>query len=234
MWQTWQHLLFLHWVVPADHIRRLLPAGLELDTFEGNAYVGLIPFTMTGVRPSFLPPAGPLSNFHEVNVRTYVHVGGQHPGVWFFSLDAANPLAVIGARALYKLPYYFARMSLKLSSGGVIDYSSDRRLAGPRPAACSLSYRPYAEARPALVGTLDHFLVERYILYARSGGRPYRGRIHHRPYPLQQAELLSFSETLLAAARIARPANPPLIHYARELRVEIFGLRRADAPSQRL
>src|SRR2546425_10260967 len=105
MFQRWADLLFLHWIVPADQITPLLPPVLTLDTFEGHAYIGLVPFTMTGVRPVWAPPVAPLSDFHETNVRTYVHLKGRDPGVWFFSLDAANTIAVRIARAVCKLPY---------------------------------------------------------------------------------------------------------------------------------
>ena len=112
MLQTWSELLFLHWEVPAEAIQSLLPPGLTVDTFEGKAYVGLIPFTMSGVRPAWSPVVPGLSNFHEFNVRTYVHFEGEKPGVWFFSLDAANLIAVMIARTLWKLPYFHARMRL--------------------------------------------------------------------------------------------------------------------------
>lgn len=224
MRQRWAELLFLHWAVPAESLRCLLPSALHLDTFEGKAYVGLVPFTMTGVRPSWAPPLPLLSSFHEVNVRTYVHRGGRDPGVWFFSLDAARTLAVLIARALWKLPYHLARMSLVKESER-IRYSSERLWPGPVPACCALAHEPTGTATPAIPGTLEHFLVERYILYASSRGRLYQGRVHHSPYPLQTARVGALEETLLAAAGIARPDAPPLTHYAREVSVEVFPLR---------
>src|SRR5215470_10299103 len=113
MRQNWRELLFLHWEIRPDRVRRLVPPQLDLDLFEGTAYVGLVPFTMTGVRPVGLLPVPRLSRFHETNVRTYVHRAGRDPGVWFFSLDAANRLAVLGARIGFHLPYYHARMILE-------------------------------------------------------------------------------------------------------------------------
>jgi len=227
MVQDWHHLLFLHWVVSAEQLRPLVPPELELDTFDANAYVGLIPFTMTGVRPPFAPPLGPLSRSHEVNVRTYVHFRGADPGVWFFSLDASNPLAVTGARAFFKLPYFLARMDLR-EQAGAIDYFSERQLAGPRPAACRVRYRSLDAPSPARPGTLAHFLVERYVLYTRSGNRLYRGRVHHQPYPLQSAEVPFLDESLIAAAGIRRPSSQPLMHYARGVHVDVFGLERVS------
>ncbi len=223
MFQTWSELLFLHWRFPPEQIRPLLPPGLELDTFEGEAYVGLVPFTMTGVRPVWSPPIAPLSNFHETNVRTYVHCKGRDPGVWFFSLDAANVAAVQIARTLWKLPYYFARMRLEKAQGE-IEYVSERLWPAPVPAVSTIRCRPVGPVTPAAVGTLEHFLAERYILYAYTRSRLYRGRVHHTPYPLQSAEVLTLDESLLAAAQLTRPDTPPLAHYASGVNVRVFPL----------
>lgn len=229
MRHRWARLLFLHWEVPLAALRPLIPPELEIDTFEGRAYLGLVPFTMTGIRPAWAPAVPWLSSFHEVNVRTYVHRDGRDPGVWFFSLDAANPLAVEIARRFWNLPYHFARMRLDLRANGeaeTIAYASERRWPGPVPAACRLRYRPTGAPSPALAGSLEHFLAERYILYARKSDRLYSGRVHHSPYPLQAAELLELDETLVAAAGIARPEVAPLAHYAAEVRVRVYPLRR--------
>lgn len=225
MRQRWADLLFLHWEMPPETLRRLLPPGLVLDTFEGRAYVGLVPFTMTGVRPICLPALPGLSHFHETNVRTYVIGPERVPGVWFFSLDAANPLAVVGARVFWKLPYHFADMTMACENG-VIGYASERRWPGPLPAACALRYGPAGPAAPAAPGTLEHFLVERYVLFACAHRRLFRCRIHHWPYPLQAATVDGLKETLVAAAGIDRPDAAPLAHYAREVDVRIFPLRR--------
>ncbi len=202
----------------------MLPPGLELDTFDGEAYIGLVPFTMSGVRPVWSPPFPPISNFHETNVRTYVHYRGRDPGVWFFSLDAASAPAVHIARTIWKLPYYFARMRIE-TFGDEVDYRSERLWPAPVPAVCSLRTRPSGIIVPAALGTLEHFLAERYILYAYARSRLYRGRVHHTPYPLQNAELLSLDETLLAAAHLARPDADPLVHYADGVDVRVFPLR---------
>ncbi len=226
MRMTWADLGFLHWEVAAAALRPLVPDALEIDTFEGRAFVGLVPFTMRGVRPAWAPPLPWLSRFHEVNVRTYVHRKGRNPGVWFLCLEAANPVAVVIARTFWRLPYHFARMRLT-REGSAVRYLSDRRWPGPRPAACTLRYEPRGPASPALVGTLEHFLVERYVLYAFARGTLFAGRVHHGPYPLQAADADGLDESLFAACGLARPASAPLVHYARGVEVDVFPLRRA-------
>jgi uncharacterized protein len=229
MRQVWRDLLFVHWPVPAAELRPLVPPHLEIDLFDGTAYVGLVPFTMTGVRPVGLPPVRGLSRFHETNVRTYVHREGHDPGVWFFSLDAANAVAVSLARRLFHLPYFFARMFLEPEAPGddrPILYAGTRRWPEPVPASYLIRARPTGTARTAIAGTVEHFLVERYILYALNDDRLYRGRVHHAPYPLQPAEILSLDESLLAAAGIPRPKTAPLAHFARGVDVKVYALDR--------
>lgn len=222
--QSWWELLFLHWPVPIEQLRPLVPSRLEIDTHDGRAYVGLVPFTMTGVRPIWSPEVPGLSSFHEVNVRTYVHLEGRDPGVWFLSLDASSRIAVLVARATYHLPYRFAQMNLTRGPAGDVRYSSDRRWPGPKPAICTLKYGPVGPASPAAPGTLEHFLTERYVLYAERRGRLYRGRVHHAPYPLQKAEFTDLDESLLAAAGVHHGNETPLAHYAKGVSVEVFGL----------
>lgn len=224
----WHHLLFLHWTIPAEVLRPLLPSGLELDLFDGRAYIGLVPFTMTRVRPHWLPILPwrrYYEDFHEINVRTYVHHEGRNPGVWFFSLDAANSLAVQAARAWYKLPYFRAAMTLD-EGDEQIHYTSRRLWPQPLPANCDITYRPAGLPAPATPGSLDHFLIERYFLYSYARGNLYRGRVHHTPYPVQSAEVSSFEENLLAASGIVRPLDSPLAHYASGVETEIYTLER--------
>ncbi|MDX1932960.1 MAG: DUF2071 domain-containing protein [Capsulimonadales bacterium] len=224
MRQEWRHLSFLHWPVAPEVVRALLPDDLTVDTFEGRAYVGLVPFTMRNVRPAGAPAVRGLSYFHETNVRTYVHHRGGHPGVWFFSLDAANEIAVRIARTVWKLPYHYARMSLG-GDGESIVYASERCRPGPLPGDCRATITPTGNAFFAVPGTLEHFLAERYLLYSRANGRLYRGRVHHAPYPLRSARLETLTESLTGAAGFAFDGPPPLVHYAAGVEVDVFPLR---------
>ena len=218
--QSWHHLLFLHWEVPAAALRPALPAGLELDTHDGRAFLGLVPFTITGTRASFTPPVPFLSSFHEVNLRTYVHRDGRDPGVWFFSLDASSAAAVAAARAFYHLPYHEAEIAF--DAGGeppLVDYRS-RRLAGG--AGCRARYAPRGPVEPAAWKSLEFFLVERYLLFAASGERLWSARVHHAPYPLQAARVERVEESLAAAAGLPPLVGTPLAHYARSVDVAIY------------
>jgi uncharacterized protein YqjF (DUF2071 family) len=228
MHQQWLHLLFLHWPVPPNEVQRLLPRGLAVDTFDGTAYVGLVPFTMRGVRPSGLPPLPALSRFHEVNLRTYVRREGEEPGVFFFSLDAASRLTVLGARLFYRLPYHFARMRMTFEHANGkgpafgIRYYSDRMWPSPAPARCALRYSPQGEdlgsAAPA---TLDYFLIERYVLYSSSRGVTRQARVSHAPYPLRRARVEGLEETLSEAAGLPGPAADRIVHYSPGVSVRV-------------
>ncbi len=222
--QQWHELLFLHWRVPAAVVRALVPHDLELDLFDGDCFVGLVPFTMRGVRPVWAPPVPGVSDFHETNVRTYVHRDGRDPGVWFFSLDAASRLAVWVARTFWHLPYHHAAMRLEKRADGVTQYDTERTAS---PGGCHVSYRPLGAPTPATPGTLEHFLAERYILYAATPDGGMRlGRVHHVPYPLERAELYAWDESLLAAAGITRGPEAPIAHYAAGVDVDVFALER--------
>jgi hypothetical protein len=222
MYQSWDDLLFLHWEVPAELLRKHVPEGLEVDTFEGRAFVGVTPFTLSGVRPVFVPPVPFLSEFHEINVRTYVHAGGV-PGVWFFSLDANSVAAVTGARAFFRLPYFSARIE-RDAEGATTRYSSGRDDSNGAPAAFEAVWDAGADQPEAEPGTLDFFLVERYCLYTADGGKLYRARIHHRPWPLHDVRLRSYRSTMVEAAGLGRPAGEPLVHHGGPVDVEVWPL----------
>ena len=234
MYQSWQELLFLHWEVPVEEVRRHLPGGLEPDLFEGRAYLGLVPFAMRNVRPRGLPCVPGISNFLETNVRTYVHRQGREPGVWFFSLDAAGFLGAMLGRYWFALPYFYARMGMSVetlpgsTSARRLRYQSRRLFPGPKGAASRVEAVVDSPVQPAAPGTLEYFLAERYLLYTqRPDGSFWTGRVHHTPYPLQQARLVDLDESLISAAGFERPASGPLAHYARGVDVEIFGLEPA-------
>ena len=222
--QRWEDLLFLHWPMRAPDVAALLPPGLELDTYEGRAYVGLVPFTVPENRLLWLP--APLSPpFHEVNVRTYVKGPGGDPGVWFFSLDASSRLAVLGGASVYSLPYHHARIDFVREPRATPHDRDWIRFASRRPSAdradCEARYSPAGLPRAASLGTLEHFLIERYVLFAWTGRRLLRGRVRHVPYPVQEAEVQDFEERLLASAALTRPPDAPLAHYARGVSVDI-------------
>ena len=223
--QSWHELLFAHWPVPAEALRAKVPARLELDTFEGRAWVGVVPFRMSGVRLRGTPALPGLSAFPELNVRTYVVADGR-PGVWFFSLDAANGAAVAMARAWFHLPYFRAQMSREERDGWV-EYRSARTHGGAKRGEFQGRYRPAGEAFCAKSGSLEHFLTERYCLYAADDeGRVRRGEIHHGPWPLQPAEAQFTQNTMAEAAGIVLPSGRPLLHFSRRQDVVVWPPRR--------
>jgi uncharacterized protein YqjF (DUF2071 family) len=215
MYQTWDKLLFLHWSVAAERLRPLIAPRLSLDTFEGQAWVSVTPFTMWGIRPVLLPPLPVVSQSHELNVRTYVHFNGV-PGVWFFSLDASNTLAVLGAHMAFGLPYFRARIRLYEAHAG-IQFTSIRAHHGA-PAARFEGTWARGEPLPSPPpDSLDFFLVERYCLYTTHWGRLYRVRIFHCPWPLRRLERLSFTSTMRASQDLPVPREAPRRHAQGEL-----------------
>jgi uncharacterized protein len=218
--QTWDELLFAHWRAPADALRSHLPEGLELDLFEDEAWIGVTPFRITGLRARGLPPVPLFSSFLEVNTRTYVTAGGK-PGIWFFSLDAASDLAVEAARRGYKLPYFRADMRAEWRDG-LLEYESRRR--GGDRAALHVRYRPTGDALDA--DPRSHFLTERYCLYVEDSGRLKRADIHHEPWPLQPAEA-EIVENTLPPAGIELLDDEPLLYFSARQDVVIWSL--ADA-----
>lgn len=222
MHQAWGKLLFMHWRIDETLLRPLIPKGLEIDTFDGSAWIGVVPFTMWDISafPPFLPTVPGFSAMHELNVRTYIHYEGV-PGVWFFSLDCNSAAAVFGARTFFFLPYYNAEIDLE-QSANTIDYSLTR--AEEPDAAFNASWTFQDDARFAHPGSLEFFLTERYCLYSESHGELYRARIYHQPWPLQSAAVSAYESTMVEALGLPTPAGEPLLHYAEELNVDIWGL----------
>jgi uncharacterized protein len=212
MVQRWHHLLFAHWRCPIADLRPLIPEPLEIETFDGSAWVGVIPFYMSGVRMRLTPPVPTANEFEELNVRTYVTLDGR-PGIWFFSLDCASSLAVLGARVGIYLPYYRAAMSMT-TDNGTIDYRSERWHWTGTPAAFAASYQPVGEVFNPAPDTLEHFLTERYCLYSSAGRRIWRGDIIHPRWNLQGAEARIDRNSMIAAASIRQLGHEPLLHYS--------------------
>jgi uncharacterized protein YqjF (DUF2071 family) len=266
--QSWRDLLFAHWAVPVEAVRRLVPPGLEVDTFDGATWLGIVPFRMAGVMLRPLPDLPWISAFPELNVRVYVTRDGK-PGVWFLSLDATRLPAVIAARALFHLPYYWAKIDIT-NNGGEFDYHCVRGMPIPRPlggvrggsagrgeedplpsplpggegtaiplpgaegtggegarAMLAVRYRPTSPVYTAAPGTLEHWLTERYALYAKAAnGTLYRTEVHHHPWPLQQAAAEFGANTVSAAGGLPVTGPPALLHFARRLDVVVWSPER--------
>jgi len=231
MKQLWHDLLFMHWPVPASAIRALIPATLEIETYDGSAWVGVVPFRMSGIRGRALPPIPGTSAFPELNVRTYVRANAK-PGVWFFSLDARNSLAVAAARRFFRLLYFRAEMRVEHGANAIIRYFSHRNHRGAPPADFRGTYQPRGPAFEAQRGTIDFFLVERYCLYSEGpDGTIYRGDIDHNPWQLQPAEAHVEANTMAAASGISLPDCEPLLHFAKRQEVKIWGLEKLGIPA---
>jgi hypothetical protein len=222
--QTWGKLLFMHWRIPAERLRAAVPAELEIDTHDGDAWIGVVPFTIRGMRLSFLPPVPGLSEMHELNVRTYVHHKGV-PGVLFLSLDATSTLAVLGARTFFLLNYYTADISLG-QEAEQITYRSRRTHANAPAAAFDATWRIGRPLEASQPGSLEFFLTERYCFLTVHEGRVYRCRIHHPPWPLATAEVSSYHSTMIESHGLLTPDGEPLLHYAEEITVDIWPLER--------
>ncbi len=216
MTQVWQKLLFAHWPVAVEVMHDLIPPPLTLDTFDGQAWLSIAPFLATGTRPPFLPPVPLMSRFLEMNVRTYVTYEDK-PGILFFSLDASNPVIVFGAKTFFYLPYRTAAMKCD-AQGQRVEYESRHQ-----DGAFRANYGPVSDPYHAEPGSLDHWLVERYCLYTTDPqGRPYRGEIHHPPWPLQTAEA-EITENTVSPVPLDGP--PPRLHYAERLDTLIWPLQ---------
>jgi uncharacterized protein YqjF (DUF2071 family) len=230
MTQTWHDLLFAHWRGHLSELRRAVPAVFDLDLFDGEAWVGVVPFYMTNVSLRATPALPWISTFAELNVRTYVRVRDR-PGVYFFSLDAARWLVVAAARAFLNLPYYSAAMAVERDRERV-RYESSRR-AG-ESAAFKAVYETASAPFRSSPGSIEHFLTERYCLYHHSHrGHPYRLEIHHAPWSLQVARAAITVNTLASPHRLTLSGAPPLVHFARRQDVVAWGPVPLTAGDQR-
>ena len=235
--QSWRDLLFAHWPAPVEAVRRLIPPGLVVDTFDGATWLGVVPFRMAGVMRRPLPDLPWVSAFPELNVRVYVTRDGR-PGVWFLSLDATNPLAVATARRFFHLPYYRAEIDIT-GEGEGFGYRCVRHrdLTGlGRPVRSGervifeARYHPTSPVYAAAPGTLEHWLTERYCLYAQApGGALYRTEVHHWPWPLQRAAAEITANTIPAAGGLPVDGPPAHLHFARRIDVVVWGAERVDS-----
>lgn len=249
MAMNWHDLLFMHWRIEPDRLRAYVPPALEIETFDGAAWLGVVPFVMSGTRARLTPPVPGLSRFPELNVRTYVRPAAgpdqDKPGVWFFSLDATKRAAVEAARAIYSLPYFRATMSASQDAGAWIDYrhrrdDSNHRLAYGNAqdveASFMARYRPVGPVHAASPGSLESFLTDRYRLYAwgrfdaasGDGGRLYSADIHHPKWPLQPAEALVELSTITGFLGVGDLDAHPLLHFSRFVRVAGWWPKRVD------
>jgi uncharacterized protein YqjF (DUF2071 family) len=227
--QNWSDLLFMHWRVSEDKLRAIIPEPLEIDTFDGSAYIAVVPFLMTGIRLHWLPPVPGTTRSLELNVRTYVRYGMRR-GVYFLSLDAENGLIVQTARKWFGLPYYKAQMSMRKAT--YTRYENLRTHAGAPAAAFRAVYRPLKEPRPSEPGTLEHFLTERYCLLTADAGKPVCiGEIDHKPWPLRRAEAEIEANTMTEPFGI-KVDNQPLMHYSSSIDVKLWPMVEASVPQQ--
>ncbi|HTA75632.1 MAG TPA: DUF2071 domain-containing protein [bacterium] len=223
MSQTWNDLLFLHWPIPQPILQKIVPPNLPIDTYRGQAWLGIVPFTMSHIHFKGLPPLPGLSAFPEINVRTYVTLDGK-PGVYFFSLDAENRWAVWFARNFFNLPYFYSEFSVQKKTDS-IDYQISRRRTEKAPLAFEAQYGPTGQTLKNQDRQLAQWLTARYCLYTTdSKGRIYRGNIDHSPWPLQPGKVSVKKNTLTASLPITLPKTKSLVYFSKILKVNIWGL----------
>jgi uncharacterized protein YqjF (DUF2071 family) len=226
MYETWENMLFLHWEYDPQAIQHTLPNGLYVDTFDGKAYLGMVPFLMRDVRPRLFPLARGISDFEELNVRTYVYDRTGTPGVWFYSLDANHYFAGKLARLFFNLPYFHAKMTAEFDPDEKeISFSSYRYGTDP---TMQTHFRYHAISQPSFAapGTLAFFLIERYVLFACSkNNKLYSGRVWHNPYELADVEVSDLDENVLSLDGFLQPssdANHKIMSHGVD--VDVFGL----------
>jgi uncharacterized protein YqjF (DUF2071 family) len=222
MGQTWESLVFVHWRVAVEELRPLIPAGLEIEEFDGSAWLGIVPFRLTGLRARGMTPLPGLSAFNEMNVRTYVRAADGKPGVWFFSLEATSRIAVRAARRLYRLPYFDARMALADDGAGRIEVECSR--LGEAGKVFSGAFRATGDRAVSPVDSLEFFLVERYCLYTEGGGKLWRAEIHHVPWVVGAGE----AEIGLNSIAPVALSGDPLCHIAEPQDVVVWPLERVS------
>ncbi|MDN4525874.1 YqjF family protein [Fictibacillus fluitans] len=225
--QRWNHLLYAHWPVPVSVLREKIPSCLEMDTYDNQAWIGVIPFYLNEFRPRYLPPFPFAHAFPELNVRTYVKYKGI-PGIYFFSLDAASHLAVKGARSFFHLPYRFAKMNIEVADGRV-HYLSRRQEIAKTKADFLAHYKPAAPPFHSNKESLDYWLAERYRFYTVNKNKLYYVDIHHEPWPLQQTEAeIRVNSVVTASAGFELPDLQPVLHYSKTQKVLFWPLRQVD------
>jgi uncharacterized protein len=221
MKQTWYDLLFAHWEIDSNLIKPFIPSSLQLDTYQGRAWIAVVPFRMSGIRLKYLPEIPFTSKFPEINVRTYVTYQGK-PGVYFFSLDASNYLAVKVAKSFFHLPYHQSDM-IVTSEGDSINFHSYRNKSKDEYRFRG-KYQPTSDVYYAELGSLEYWLTERYCLYTEKNNRLYRGEIHHQPWPLQQAKADIYENTMVTINGFPLLHTKPLLHFAKKLDVLLWGI----------
>jgi uncharacterized protein len=221
MKQTWYDLLFIHWEVDPELIKPYIPKNLVIDTYKGKAWIAVVPFRMSGIRLRYLPEIPFTSKFPEINVRTYVTYQGK-PGVYFFSLDASNYLAVEVAKSFFYLPYFYSKMKV-IRDGEGISYQSDR-IGLKDEFQFKGIYQPISDVFYAKYGSLEYWLTERYCLYTEKHNRLYRGEIHHDPWPLQLAKAEIHENTMININGFSTSHINPMLHFAKRLDVLLWGI----------
>ena len=217
-YQSWRNLTFLHWEIASEELEPLLPSGLQLDLFQGKAYIGIVPFEMKNIRPAWCPQVLGF-NFLETNVRTYV-IHNQEPGVFFFSLDANSYIAVKIARWIWHLPYFHSAMTIS-NKDAIYNYTLKR----PDNVQSQIKIEVSETLPPSEADSLEYFLLERYLLFTELRGQLLRGQVHHIPYPVRQAELIDFEDQLLEINNIRGiSSSPDLVHFSQGVDVKIYPL----------
>jgi uncharacterized protein YqjF (DUF2071 family) len=224
MYQTWTWLSFLHWSYDPAVVRRLLPKRLEVQTFQGQAWVGVTPFFLEDLRTPVAPAPPWFTSFPETNVRTYVRGPDRREGLWFFSLDAARLEPVLVARSTYALPYMWSEMAVE-RDGSVVRYRSRRRWPGPTPATSQFTVEVGPALRPEELGEFDHYLTARWQLYTTLGPLLARSTVEHEPWPLHRAVVRELETDLVAAAGLPAPEGDPVVHWSPGVHTRISGLR---------